>query len=205
MKKDPELMEELVTLIDDFYFANGRAPSVSEIAETLGKSKSVIQNYLVDMNGKGLLYYSNGMLRTRRMSNTSPGICFVPILSSIQCGEPQTEDIVYDEYIPLPTRIFGRGNYYALFARGLSMINAGIEPGDLIIVDRDREPREGDIVVALLDSENTLKTLKFDGDGIPYLHPENPDFGDIYPGEYGTLFIQGVMKYIIKNIEGFTN
>ena len=100
MKKDPELMEELVTLIDDFYFANGRAPSVSEIAETLGKSKSVIQNYLVDMNGKGLLYYSNGMLRTRRMSNTSPGICFVPILSSIQCGEPQTEDIVYDEDCP---------------------------------------------------------------------------------------------------------
>ena len=43
---------------------------------------------------------------------------------------------------------------------------------------------------------------QIDGDGIPYLHPENPDFGDIYPGEYGTLFIQGVMKYIIRNKEG---
>ena len=61
------------------------------------------------MNGKGLLYYSNGMLRTRRMSNTSPGIRFVPILSSIQCGEPQAEDIVYDEYIPRRRGYSGAG------------------------------------------------------------------------------------------------
>ena len=79
-------------------------------------------------------------------------------------------------------------------ARGESMIDAGIFPGDILIIDRSIEPRSGDIVLAYLQGDFTLKRLEII-DGVPELHPENKtgDYPIIRPGEYDDFQIEGVL------------
>ena len=71
------------------------------------------------------------------------------ILGSIACGIPDDVEEHVEEYVPLPVSIFGRGELYILRANGDSMINAGIDDGDLIVVRKTTEAKDGDIVVAL--------------------------------------------------------
>ena len=87
---------------------------------------------------------------------------------------------------------------YVLRTRGDSMIDLGIEDGDLVVVKKQNSAQIGDIVVALHNNENTLKTLWFNKETKRYiLHPENKSMEDI---EVENLLIQGVAKYIIKSL-----
>ena len=116
---------------------------------------------------------------------------------AIPCGTPETVEAAIDQFVRLPTALFGDGNLYVIWAKGDSMIEAGIDDGDMIIVDADKEPATGDKVVALdQDNESTLKTLRYDEKSARYyLHPENRLLDDIYVDE---LTVQGVVRFIIK-------
>ena len=83
---------------------------------------------------------------------------------------------------------------FVIEARGDSMIDAGIYEGDILIIDRSVEPRRGDIVLAFLHGEFTLKKLEF-VDGKPELHPQNSsgNYPVIRPGEYDDFQIEGVL------------
>lgn len=73
------------------------------------------------------------------------------------CGLQEYAEENFEEYVPLPVALFGQGDFFLLRASGYSMIEAGIEPGDLVVVRKQNTAEEGDIVVALVDNETTLK------------------------------------------------
>ena len=120
------------------------------------------------------------------------------IVGSVPCGSPQYEEENIEEYISLPTAIFGKGDFFILRASGNSMIEAGIDDGDLVVVKKQIYADDGDIVVALVDNQNTLKRFYRDNDNRKViLHPENKWMKDIVVDD---CFIQGVACHVIKSL-----
>ena len=104
-----------------------------------------------------------------------------------------------ESYVPLPTVIFGDAAHFILRAQGDSMVEAGIEDGDLVVVRKQHTAREGEIVVALVDNETTLKRFYLDRERHQVrLHPENREMADIYVDH---CYIQGVAQHVIKQVK----
>ena len=196
--KDTELMARIRDYAERFYLSNGRSPSTAEIGAAVGVHKATVYRYLSEMNEKGLLRYDGRRVSTKKTALAQTGMTVASVFrGAIPCGAPETVEAAIDQFVKLPTALFGDGNLYVIWAKGDSMIEAGIDDGDMIVVDADKEPVVGDKVVALdQDNESTLKTLRYDEkQSRYYLHPENRLLEDIYVDE---LTVQGVVRFIIK-------
>ena len=113
-----------------------------------------------------------------------------------KCACSSTE--IY-KYIDLPVALFGRGTFYLLRADGDSMVNAGINTGDLVLIRKQKSAEPGQIVVALMETEATLKRYFPEPENNRIrLHPENDHMEDIY---VPTCEIQGVAVKVIKDLE----
>ena len=106
-----------------------------------------------------------------------PGPDQVPVLGNVAAGSPILAEQCIEEYIPYPTGGHPE-DFFALRVRGESMLDAGILPGDLVVVHRQQEVHSGEIVVALLGDEATVKRLKRQGREV-WLLPENPAYQPI--------------------------
>ena len=105
----------------------------------------------------------------------------VPILGEVACGIPKFAEESIEEYVRLPVALFGRGSFFILRAYGDSMIEAGIDDGDLVLIRQQDAAEEGQIVVALIDDEATLKRFYPEPENHRIrLHPENPHMADIF-------------------------
>jgi len=194
--KNTEKFTEIVRFVEDFYRDNDRTPSIRQIAGALGMSSSNVHRYLVTMADEGIIDYDGDHLKTERMRKTMDDFTTAGILGQIPCGPLQMEEAEIDEFVQLPTSIFGRGDLYILEADGDSMTGAGIDDGDLVVIRQQEEANPGDIIVAYVpDMGSTLKTLKYKNRK-PVLHPENPEYEDIHV-KY--LQIQGVVVKVIKD------
>lgn len=195
--KNPRLMEQIKEFAEEYYRDNGKTPSNKVIAEAMGIGRSTVYYYLVEMAKRGMISYENGEISSENIRKLTPEVNYAALVGAIPCGEPDERKELVEEYIPLPVSVFGNGDFYVLRASGDSMIEAQIFSGDLIVIEKTNTADVGDIVVALTDeSLNTLKRLCFDErKGRYYLHPENPDYEDIY---VSSLSIQGVARHIIK-------
>ena len=201
--KNPEVMQAICSYVDRYYREKHTTPSTSEIAEGVGISKATSYRYLVAMNENGMLSYDGKSIITRQISKCTSDYFSAPVVDSIRCGDPELEEENVEEYVSLPKSIFGEGKFYILHARGDSMVDAGIEDGDMIVIRMQESAAVGDIVVAL--DENNENTLKMYG-GI------DGDTGDIilryanekkYPGRrilVKQLRVQGVAKQVIKSL-----
>ena len=201
--KNPEVMQAICSYVDRYYREKHTTPSTSEIAEGVGVSKATSYRYLVAMNENGMISYDGKSIITRQISKCTSDYFSAPVVGSICCGDPELEEENVEEYVSLPKSIFGEGKFYILHARGDSMVDAGIEDGDMIVIRMQETAAVGDIVVAL--DENSENTLKIYG-GI------DGDTGDIilryanekkYPGRrilVKQLKVQGVAKHVIKSL-----
>lgn len=198
--KSRERMEQIKRFSERFYQKNYRKPHISEIAAGTGLSKSTVHRYLNFMDEEGMIEYRKDAIVTDIILKTDTSVCRAAGISGvIPCGTPSEQSEVIDQYVPLPVAIFGDGDLFILRASGDSMTGAGIDSGDLVVLRRETEASEGDIVAALIDNhESTLKTYRHDADGRVLLHPENPEMDDIRP-----LFceIQGVAVNVIKSLK----
>lgn len=199
-RKDPELMERIHDFVESFFFDNGRSPSTTEIGDAVGIARATAYKYLVAMDERGLISYEDGNATTERMRSLTSDVNPAASVSGfVPCGTPQTIEANVEEYIPLPVSIFGSGELYIVRASLDSMIEAGIDDGDLVVVRKQETARNGDIVVALVNNENTLKRYYRDDElHCIRLHPENSDMKDILV--YGECRIQGVAQQVIKNL-----
>ncbi len=104
----------------------------------------------------------------------------IPLLGTVPCGNPQEAIEETGEFVPIPFDpiLSNRQNLFALKANGLSMIEADIRHGDIIIIDPNSEVKNGDIVVAMIDNEATLKYY-YERGGYVELKPANPNFKPI--------------------------
>ena len=151
--------------------------------------------FLVEMREDGEISYDGRRsARTVDLEHVSPKN-LIPVLGYVACGPGEEEEEQFMEYIHMPESLIGRGEFFALIAKGKSMVDAGVYPDDYVIVRRQHTAEEGEMVIALLDGKNNLKKLVKADDG--YIlrsmnreHPEN--YPDIIPEPDEELRIQGV-------------
>ena len=200
--KSPKKMQEIIDFVDSFYEENGCTPNFQAIADHVGTTKSMIHSYLFDARERGLLDYDHKMIRTEKILDTLGGFNRVPIVGSIPCGRMEMEEEYIEGYVNLPISVFGRGALFILRCYGDSMINAGIEDGDMVVARKKTTVHDGDIVVAYVeDYGTTLKRFYDDEENHRIiLHPENEQYEDIYTE---SVMIQGVVTSIIKRTEAF--
>lgn len=196
--KNPELMNEIKEYIEGYYLQNRQSPSTTKIADAVCIARGTAYKYLVEMAKRNMIEYNGQDISTDVTRKYNIEQTQTPIIGSVPCGSPQYEEENIEEYVSLPTAIFGKGDFFILKASGQSMIEAGIDDGDLVVVRKQIEANEGDIVVALVDNQNTLKRYYRDDENKKIiLHPENKKMKDIIVEE---CFIQGVACNIIKSI-----
>ena len=171
------------------------------IANEVGVSRGTAYKYLVEMNEKGIISYDGKRIATALTQNSNADRSMAPIVGTIRCGSPEEEREEIQEYVSLPASIFGYGDFYILKAKGDSMNLAGIDEGDLIVVEKGVQERVGDIVVALDDDNfNTLKRLAYDKSRQKhYLQAEssNPANHDLHPRR---ISVQGIARNVIKKL-----
>lgn len=196
--KSIELMNEIKKYIEEYYLQYRQSPSTTKIAEAVGIARGTAYKYLVEMSERNMIEYDGQEISTEVIRKYNKEQTQTPIVGSVPCGSPQYEEENIEEYVSLPTAIFGKGDFFILRASGQSMIGAGIDDGDLVVVRKQVEANEGDIVVALVDNQNTLKRYYRDNANKKIiLHPENKTMKDIIVED---CYIQGVACHIIKKI-----
>ena len=194
--KNPELMEKIRTFAENYVLENGICPSTTQVGEAFGISRGTAYKYMAAMDGAGGVSYRGGVFESGATRLRKGGTARAALVGSIPCGTPEEEPEEVEAYLNLPTAIFGEGDFYILRASGDSMIKAGIETGDLVVIEKTSQAREGDIVVALVGNENTLKRYFVDRErGCVVLHPENDAMEDIC---VRSCVIQGVARNVIK-------
>ena len=178
-------------------------PSVNEIAKGVGIAKTTSYRYLVAMNDLGILSYDgpSRTIVTKMISKFSDSTVPAPVVGAIPCGTPEEEEENIQEYVSLPVSLFGKGEFYILKASGDSMVDAGIEDGDLVVIRKQQEASIGDLVVALDESNaNTLK--KYGGiDAASHAAILLYQNQEKYPDKrilVKELIVQGVARHVIK-------
>lgn len=197
--KDPKLMQEIIDFIDQYYDTYRSMPTTREIAQNTTLEKSAVYNYLVAMRDNGMIDYDGKMIVTERIGKRIYEYNKAALVGYVPCGALAMEEASIEDYVELPISIFGCGDLYILHAYGDSMTGAGIDPGDLVVVQKQPYANDGDIVVAYVEGEgSTLKRYMDDPKNKRIiLHPENEKYPDIVAKD---CQIQGVVRKIIKNV-----
>ena len=153
------------------------------------------------MNERGMLSYSDGVLKVEHMDKIRTRRTKAPLVGSVPCGELTYEEENVECVMTLPTEIFGAGPFYLLHASGDSMEDEGIEDGDLVVVRMESDPKKGDLVIAM-DAENRNTLKKYGGVNrknhkAMLLYCNQKEYGDkvIYVDR---LVCQGVVSHVIK-------
>ena len=198
--KSTALMNQIIDFIDLKFNETGLVPSMQEIAVHFEIGKTCVWNYVKEMQEKGMLEYNSCThgIKTPSMMKLDTDSVNVPLVGTVACGKPILAEENIETYLPIPTRWLGKGKYFILKASGESMINAGISSGDYVIVKKQDSADEGQIVVALIDDEATLKIYYIDKNKKKIrLHPENDTMQDMY---FDNVVIQGVAVKVLKNL-----
>lgn len=164
----------------------GRTPSVREIGEATGlKSTSTVHHHLGALEEKGLIEREHGLNRCIRIVGEERNVN-VPLVGSVAAGYPILAVEEVEAYIPIPESLSRGRELFALNVKGESMIKAGIFDGDIVIVHRTPVATNGEIVVALIEDEATVKRF-YKENGHFRLQPENDNFEPIIVDEVTIL------------------
>ncbi len=200
---------EILRLIRELTEVSGYPPTRAEIAERMGfRSVNAAEQHLRALEKKGAIEISSGMSRgIRVLDGRTPGrlgrLLELPVVGRVAAGSPiLAEEHLQGRYQVDPNLFTPRADYL-LRVRGLSMRDAGILEGDLLAVHKTHEARSGQIVVARLADEVTVKRFRRRGQTVQ-LEPENPDFKTIEVDlRSEALTIEGVAVGVIRNGKGF--
>ncbi|PIX61811.1 hypothetical protein CO057_03750 [Candidatus Uhrbacteria bacterium CG_4_9_14_0_2_um_filter_41_50] len=192
---------EVLNFIEQFVQENGYTPSYREIAKGLGlSSPSTVYEHVQALCEKGVINTGDdGCARTIELVESeelSPMSIMLPLAGLITAGEP-IEAVEENEAMAIPANfVVDAENSYVLQVKGRSMIEDGIFDGDFVIIERNPSPRNGDIVVALLDNQYaTLKRFYREANHIR-LQPANSTMQPIIIK--GDLNIQGIVRAVIR-------
>ena len=173
-KMQQKIYDYIVSCVRD----QGYPPSVREIGEAVGlKSPSTVHFHLKHLEAAGVIEKGEGKGRAIALTEPVSAEDRIPVVGNVAAGSPILAEECVEDYLTFDTG--GRnGEYFALRVRGESMLNAGILPGDLVVVHRQPTARHGEIVVAMLDGEATVKRLSLKN-GEVWLLPENDSYSPI--------------------------
>jgi repressor LexA len=205
-----ERQAEILRLVRELTEVSGYPPTRAEIAEKMGfRSVNAAEQHLRALERKGAIEISSGASRGLRVrdgrgtARGGPRLLELPVVGRVAAGAPiLAEENLQGRYQVDPNLFTPRADYL-LRVRGLSMRDAGILEGDLLAVHRTPEARSGQIVVARLGDEVTVKRLRRRGHAVQ-LEADNPEFAPIEVDlRREPLVIEGVAVGVIRNGKGF--
>jgi repressor LexA len=198
-----EKQEAVLKFIEEYQMAYGKSPTLREMREHFGvSSDNSILKHLKALEEKGHIQKDDtprgiqllGSIK-EKLTQAAESVK-LPVLGFIPAGGPVMTEEYVNGYMTVGEELAkNSSDFFLLNVTGNSMIDAGIFEGDLVVVNSKKEPRDGDIVVALVDNGNTLKRF-IRKDGKVYLKAENKDYNDIYPEN--ELMVQGVVTALIR-------
>jgi len=197
LKELTSRQQQIFDFVEQHLQATGMPPTRVEIAAELGfRSPNAAEDHLKALAKKGVIELVPGASRGIRIIDAEPE--GLPIVGSVAAGSPVLAVENIDEHLKVGANLFSQPAHYLLRVKGLSMREAGILEGDLIAVNRELAPRNGDTVVARIDDDVTVKRLQKNGK-IVELHPENPDFDVIQVDpERHDFAIEGVVVGLLR-------
>lgn len=174
--------EKLIRVMDyirKFSEDNGYTPSVREIAQECGiKSTATVHSYIEKLQTRGYLNKTDNKKRAVTIGKSS-GMS-IPLLGTVTAGQPIFAYENYEDYYTFPMGEFRGDDLFMLTVSGTSMIEAGILDGDKIVVRRQQTANNGDIIVAMVNDEESATVKRFFvRDGRVILHPENELLADM--------------------------
>ena len=195
-------LKKFLNFIQRFTLINGQSPSYEEIMATLGfESLGTVNWYVKTLEEKGHLSRIKGpngkraLILNQNESDTMTK-AHLPLLGLIAAGEP-IEALENSEMIDVPPSLL-HPDHYVLQVKGDSMIEEQIHDGDFIVAKKTNIARSGQIVVALINGEATLKCYVPNSNGVE-LHPRNPKFPIIKIDSKDDFRINGVLLYSFRN------
>ena len=206
MKPLTAKQQALANFIEHHRRQHGSAPTYQEIADHFGfRSGNAVTSHLRLMRQKGHLTSNSGKTRSLRvifpLAKLRSRIVDIPVLGAIPAGFPEQGEAEAEGCVSVDVASVGftpTRNTFAVRVRGVSMIGRHILDGDLVVLERGPDPRNGQVVAALVDGERTLKTYVIKN-GKPYLKAENAKYPDLIPAQ--ELVIQGVFKALIRKAD----
>lgn len=193
--KREDKLNEVKEFVDDYCEIHGYGPSTREVASKCGLSNGMAVYYLKELVACGRIGKGRSYMSVKPSNPTTDSV-MVPVLGAVPCGPLEDVEEYAEDHLAMPAFFTGKNECYFLRANGDSMIDAGIDDGDLVLVKKCSTTDKGRIVVALVDNRVTLKRLMHDGKRF-YLQPENDRYENIYPDK---LEIQGVALRVIKSL-----
>ena len=182
-RQDESKKSVILDFIDEYYNEYNEIPAVRTIAEGTGIALATVHRYLLSLKESGELEYNGRKSISTKRIDLESRHASAPVLGYVRCGEGEadTEEVI--EYIRLPESLVGTGEFFVLIAKGDSMIDAGVNEGDYVVVRKQNTASDGDYVVALYEGLNNLKELVIDN-GRYILRSCNED-KETYPDIYG--------------------
>ncbi len=197
-----EKQEAVLKFIEEYQIENGSSPTLREMREHFGvSSDNSILKHIKALEEKGFIMKDDTPRGIKLLSSVKERLeapeCRLPLLGMIPAGGPVLSEEYIEKWVNVgDDAIYRMKDSYLLRVKGNSMIDAGIFEDDILIVCGSLEPKVEDIVVALVDNQNTVKRYMTDSKGRVYLKPENQNYENIYPE--GELCIQGVVTGLLR-------
>ncbi len=197
-----EKQEALLNYIEQYQMEHGGSPTIREMREYFGvSSDNSILKLLKALEEKGKIIKDEKHRGIRLLSNVRERLeqssLRLPLLGTIPAGRPVDAEEHIESWMTVgEDQVLPGKQSFLLKVTGNSMINVGINEEDIVIVCADLEPREGDIVAALVDGSSTVKTYS-QRNGRVVLRAENPLYEDIYP--QNALCVQGVVTGLFRH------
>ncbi len=177
-----ERQKKVLDAIREFILENGYSPTIRQLGETLRiANPSAVFKHILSLEKKGYLERVKGEVKLAGFPAPAESQSRVPLVGLVPAGQPKEVFDVSDEAMEIPEWMVGRkeGNVFCIHVDGKSMVDAYIDDGDWVLVERTNSANSGEMVVTLLDDGSvTLKRLKMK-DGDIFLIPENPEFEPI--------------------------
>ena len=201
-----ERREEVLRFIKKYREKNGHGPTCQEVGDALELSNVSAFRYIKALRADGLLSFSNdtGIMITPEEVFAGFNMVTVPLVGRIICGSPELAIEDYEMFFNFPKELLGEGEFFALRTHGDSMTDAGINDGDIAIIRKTSDAKNGDIVVALVNNdEATLKRFWLQNDGMHViLEAENSLYPNIHVDLAEDFFsIQGVLVTLIRQYQ----
>ena len=200
-----ERQAEILRLVRELTEVSGFPPTRAEIARSMGfRSVNAAEQHLRALEKKGVIEIMSGASRGIRVLDSRPSarlgrLMELPVIGRVAAGSPMLAEAHLQGRYQLDPNLFTPRADYLLKVRGMSMRDAGILDGDLLAVHRTHEARSGQIVVARLADEVTVKRYKRRGNTVQLL-PENPEFEPIEVDlRRDSLAIEGIGVGVIRS------
>jgi repressor LexA len=196
MKPLTQRQTEILKLIQSFVEDTGFPPTRSDIARALNfKSTNAAEDHLRALERKGHIKIARGTSRGIQLLKNSG----LPVVGRVAAGQPILSEEHIQTRVQVEQSLFKPAADYLLKVKGSSMRDIGIQDGDLLAVHASKEARSGQVIVARINQEVTVKRLKRKNKEI-WLEAENPDFSNIsINGERDEFAIEGIAVGIIRN------